>query len=665
MIILRALLLWSLVSIHVIGGACLFRRFLPKESPWFGFILPSLALPVALNFIEHGVALTALYWLLPFSLIGSVWMAVSPALNWRFLWKPTVVFLLAFTIPFAARCIRPDIGSMRDGPLDVFLMTNFCMGDRLPPDSTWMPGFRITSYYDFQHYAASVLTRLFNLDPGTGFNVSASLLQGLILFTVGAIGWRLGRNRLWVAIVVVLMTATATTGIDGYLWFFQPNFHDADDATMLLNQADVNNPAHVPFEKFVHRYQDYWSIHELIPLGYWIWTGGMHSVMGGQFLTLLSVMSVIEMTRRRRSDVPWIGAVGSGFLLLVTSTWGVPLAAACFAAGAVWCWRNDLAPRNWRAVVIALAALGACLTPLLDYFLKVRTPGTGMGPDGPTQAWEFVFQWWPFYVPWLLSLLWWRKVNPGARVVMVIAPLFLLGMEFYNIGARIDMTGKLWADLSGVIWAVTVPILWGARSWFLRGVACLMFIACGVSACFWVGFVQRTMNPADVCQLSGQGDLRTDPDKGRIFNAVSSVEGKIIVVGRSTWNYSSNPLLATLTKNKAYIAWCFHCACAFNPESFDEASVRDKDINAIYAGKKDDAEEFLHDHHIEMMVIWPDDHIPDDLLAKLKRDLAPQYLYKDCRQMNPAPDEPNSGVFISQHMPEPFIAPRMEVGSLR
>ena len=44
MLLLRAVLLWSLVSLHVVGGAAVFRRFFPRESPWWGFFLPSLAL---------------------------------------------------------------------------------------------------------------------------------------------------------------------------------------------------------------------------------------------------------------------------------------------------------------------------------------------------------------------------------------------------------------------------------------------------------------------------------------------------------------------------------------------------------------------------------------------------------------------------------------------
>ncbi len=51
-----------------------------------------------------------------------------------------------------------------------------------------------------------------------------------------------------------------------------------------------------------------------------------------------------------------------------------------------------------------------------------------------------------------------------------------------------------------------------------------------------------------------------------------------------------------------------------------------------------------------LTVIWPDDHIDSVVLAKLKTILAPNFLYKDCRDMNPPPDQPNAGVFVDQHL---------------
>ena len=54
-----------LILIQVIGGATLFRRLFPRESPWFGFFVPILLVCCTLNFVEHFIALPNLGYLLP------------------------------------------------------------------------------------------------------------------------------------------------------------------------------------------------------------------------------------------------------------------------------------------------------------------------------------------------------------------------------------------------------------------------------------------------------------------------------------------------------------------------------------------------------------------------------------------------------------------------
>ncbi|HEX4140661.1 MAG TPA: DUF2298 domain-containing protein, partial [Candidatus Methylacidiphilales bacterium] len=383
MIYLRAIFLFCLVALHLIGGAALFRRLFPRESPWLGFIFPALAIALVCNCLEHAIALTWLPGLLPLTSLGSVWLLISPKTRWRFLWKPTVVFLLCFAIPFVLRCYKPNVGIVRDGPLDLSLIGNFCMGNTLPPDNTWMPGFKVQYYYDFTHYAASVAIRLLDLDLGTGFNVMSALLAGLILFCTGAIAYRLSNRRLWVSLLVVLMTASAMDGITDDLWLRHPGFNWPDDATNLFNHTGSNagDITAAPYDNILPRGTDYWATHELIPPGYWCWIGSYHSVMAGQFLVLFTVFCLVEMFNPRRTNWPWIGPLWATLLLLVCSTWGVPIALTFFLAGAVWCAWRGIYPRDWRFVARAVAAAVICLTPMLIYFLRAGTPYSYMPPE--------------------------------------------------------------------------------------------------------------------------------------------------------------------------------------------------------------------------------------------------------------------------------------------
>ncbi len=119
MLILQALLLWLIVSALMVGGAMLFHRLFPEESPWFGFLIPPLALVVLLNFIEHLVPLPSLLLLLPVFLGGTVWMAVAGKYFKPPLILPATVCLAAFAFTFAVRCLQPDISSTSDGKNNV------------------------------------------------------------------------------------------------------------------------------------------------------------------------------------------------------------------------------------------------------------------------------------------------------------------------------------------------------------------------------------------------------------------------------------------------------------------------------------------------------------------------------------------------------------------
>jgi uncharacterized membrane protein len=189
-------LLWLLVAFHVVGAAALFLRLFPDESPWLAFLLPALGLVVVLNFIEHLVALPTLAWLLPFTLVAFSRSLLRPGVPWRALGVPTALLLLAFAFNFAVKCLHPGIPP-DDSMADLNRVLDFSLGDKLPPTDSWLPPFDHRWYYTFQHYAASVVERLFALNLGTACNVSFTLLNALIGFAGAGIAYLMGGRRTW------------------------------------------------------------------------------------------------------------------------------------------------------------------------------------------------------------------------------------------------------------------------------------------------------------------------------------------------------------------------------------------------------------------------------------------------------------------------------------
>jgi hypothetical protein len=641
--LIRFCLLWSLVSLHVVGGAVLFRRLFPRESPWFGFIIPALTLVLVMNFTEHEVAIPSLRGLLPFTTLGFLWLIISPQTKWRGLRLPTIIFLASFAFTLFLRFLTPDISNVRDGIYDLQFISSFCMGQTLPVESTWIPPIKLIFYYAFGHYGSSVLIRLFGFDLGTGFNVSGALLSAWIYFLTAAIAWQISRRKRWITILAPILVACAATGSTGYLWLAIKDLDPEDTANLLtrLDDAQVHNIL-LHYLTPVYMYDR----HELLVPGWWSWMGIFHSTSLGQFVTLVATLSITEIVRPKRSNWPWICCAASVPLMLVSSTWGFPFATLLVFVVLGWCWYKKHVPRNPRWVILGVGFFVACLTPMLLYYLTSSVPPHGtLSPGEHTQVVEFIVQWWPIYLPWLGLLLTCRTVHPAVGIVLIVTPLAFLGVEFYTFGARFDMTGKIWGFIFCAAWATFLPAIATSRFWMFRLLFGLIVINSALSFCFWTNYYRRTINWNDVGEMEGKGDLRFDRSKARILNALLPLKDQIITTGTSAWSFCPSARIANFSGNRDYVTWSFNCDNDMFRNGVGEGWRREVELNNFYAGKNPDPLLFLRQHNIAAVVIWPDDDIKDDVLAKLKQQLAPSYPYEDLRDVDNR-DPPNCGIFL-------------------
>lgn len=632
-----------MVSLHVVGGAVLFRRLFPRESPWLGFVVPALTLVLFMNFTEHEVAVPSLQWLLPFTTVGFLWLMVSPETKWRRLRLPTFIFLASFAFTLFLRFLKPDISESRDGIYDLQFISSFCMGQTLPVESTWIPPLKLIYYYAFGHYGSSVLIRLFGFDLGTGFNVSAALISAWIYFLTAAVAWQIGRRKLWITILAPILVACAGTGSTGYLWLSLKDVTPEDIAS-LYSRMDNNQVQSALFHYLKPVYM--YDRHELLVPGWWSWMGIFHSTSIGQFITLVATLSITEIVRPRRSSWPWICCAGSVPLMLVSSTWGFPFATLLVCTALAWCWFQKRTPRNPRVVLLALGLVAACLTPMLLYYLTSSTPIHGpVAGEEHTQIVEFLVQWWPIYLPWLALLLTCRTIHPAVGIVLFAAPLGFLGVEYYTVGARFDMTGKIWGFIFCVAWATFLPAIATSRFWIFRLLFGLIVINSVLSFCYWTDYYRSSINWNDVGELEGKGDLRLDPKKARILNALLPLKNQIITTGVSSWSFCPSARIANFSGNRDYITWSFNCDNDMFRNGQGEGWRREKALDEFYDGKNPDPLLYLRLRNIAAVVIWPDDDIKDDVLEKLKQQLAPSYQYEDLRDVDNH-NPPNCGIFL-------------------
>ena len=663
MVILKDILLWILVSVHVVGTAFLFRRLFPRESVWLAFVIPEIIFVLACNFIEYHIPLTQLPLLLPLTTMASIGLIFWPKSPWRVMRLPTLIFLGVFAFTLTLRILRPSIEDSRDGIPDLSLIANYMFGQTLPPESTWLPPIKMESYYCLEHYGASLLIRLLGIDIGTGFNLSVALLLAYVYFLASAVAWHLSRGKLWIVILTPVLIASAATGDAGYLWLAIKNTNPENVIDPYSLVDDKTNEGNWLVSQLTPL--NYYDRHLLMSPGYGSWMGCLHSAQTGQLIICFALLALIEIVRKKRTNWPWICLLISPFLMLTTCTWGVPIIGCLIALGLIVCLRIKVAPASLGVVLTVSAGLSVLLEPMMNYFLEAVPSGNfGWATGLHTQVSEFIVQWWPVYLPWLLLLFIQHRVHPVTRIVLIISPLAFAAVESLNLGERFDTTSKFWGLIYVAAWIVFLPEVARQRTWPFRVAFILIVVNCVLSFGLWVTYYNHVVPREQMAHLDGRGQLGQDLRKRRLLEVVSRLDNQVIISGRSAWAYSESSLLPIFSHNRSYEAWTNFSDTILYTNGISEGIRREFEVNKIYDGKIADPLSFLREHNIAALVIYPDDNVNPEVVGHLKQVLAPYYTYEDGNYRTPdelangtSPQRPCAGVFLYQPSMTDFRGP--------
>jgi hypothetical protein len=149
--------------------------------------------------------------------------------------------------------------------------------------------------------------------------------------------------------------------------------------------------------------------------------------------------------------------------------------------------------------------------------------------------------------------------------------------------------------------------------------------------------------------LTGDHGVKLDKQRARILEVLKNLHGAVILPGKSGWSYYIAPLVVTFSENRCFVAYTFQESQYGHG---GEVGYRNKLDNDFYNGQVADPLSFLRAYNIAAIMIWPDDHIPDDILQKITSQIGSEYYYIDCKQ----DEADNAGVFLRQ-VPAPVIAP--------
>ncbi len=658
MLILQALFLWLIVSALMMGGAMIFHRLFPEESPWFGFIVPPLTVIVLLNFIEHLVALPVLLYLLPLFLGATVWMTVSGKYFKEPLILPSAIFLAAFAFTFGVRCLHADISYTSDGISDLNMINNFSQGQKLPPPDTWMPPYRFEWYYDLQHYAASVVQRLLAVKIGEAYNVCHALLSALTCVVGAAAAHRLSEGKLWVTLAVPFLIESAATGSSAYLFL---TCHNTDlwlpfdlSGGMTLPHPDNNPNWQNPLWNFLQWDPRVEILHLAKPAtlrlqvpGLWTWRDEYHANASGHLLTLLSISIIAELALARRTIWPWILAVITPLVAATASAWALPITALlCWVVLPV-AWFYGRRPASFAAALWILFVSVTLLWPA--FYAATSSPQfpkiMWTNPQDRVPLLEFLVQWWPIILLWICGCVCFRSLSFSLRWVLLVVPIMLIGVELVTIDTRYNMVEKMWGYTWGAALIALFPIVASRDRVAFRLITVLLLFSALVSLSFFVRDLCGGTWDGAAFHLEGTQYIAADEQKKRMLQVVGQTKHATYLSGKCAFCYNEAPALAVFTGNKSYIAWSWFESLT---NYINEAEYREKLDNDFYSGAMTDRLRFLQANKISGVLIWPEDDLSDDFLANLRKELEPTYDYIDCKGTG----EKNAGVFLIRPLPE-------------
>ena len=141
--------------------------------------------------------------------------------------------------------------------------------------------------------------------------------------------------------------------------------------------------------------------------------------------------------------------------------------------------------------------------------------------------------------------------------------------------------------------------------------------------------------------LEGNSYIRREPQLQRMSEVLSRLRGQTVLAGKAQYGFFESTCLPAFTENRCYLGWTNAEETAGHP---DEAQMRQQLNNAFYDGTMTDPVNFLEANGISAVLVWPDDNLSDELVNKLKSELASGYAYVDCKMDGTA----NAGVFLKK-----------------
>ncbi|MGD8833921.1 MAG: DUF2298 domain-containing protein [Desulfobacteraceae bacterium] len=627
-----------------------------------------LLVALLLFFVEHFIGLGKLYWVLPIAVIFGGWMVYkhhknAPAGEF---WKSERVFVLAFLYGFFWRYSFPAISPSSEKITDLFFISNYYPGDALPPLDNWNPPHLFDYYYAFQHYAAALLGRVFNLEIGTCYNLSFALIAALPL----TLAWSASGHYIKKKSLRILLVATLAFGGTGFspilhLTLDAPNRPETEDKSKWVQykhaMGEYSRQNIISSVRFIGRDMDPRFQKESRPeksttkgvsaknnnkeskkplvlpsenFGYQFFLGDYHPTMGGFFLLLLAVALIIHFENGRQPRLSQGLLAVCVPMMLITNTWTFPLIVLLISG---WLAFRVLyrMPVDWPVLIGAGLAGTLLIYPFLAGFAanSLATPIKFVTGDLHTPVSRFIGMHW--HVLLLLGFgLFDKKYRRLSLTLSVTWLALLLITEFFYIddltAAKYERTNsvmKWWGWIqTGVVVTHGTLCLGSSKKW-IRWATVALFITINISALdlarYWYYSGRYSQG-----KLAGHNWYTENATNRMMFEFMKEAPKGVVLESISKNAYCNTSMYSIFNDKPVLLGWPSHLHTWHG--KIPRIWILKSEIDTFYKGEMDNTLGWLESNNVDYIVFSPKDN--DANFKKIDNQINRAYVWHEYNQ---------------------------------
>ncbi len=631
------LLAAALILLNLTGLTILACRWWLRD-----YLLSKVVAPVVVClgcfFLEHFHGLGTVAWLWPLTSF------VSALLIWRNLdllrknWIIEAVQAAGFGYAFAWRFCLPNVDASSEKLADLAMISSYRPGTTLPPVDAWLPPYRFDVYYSFQHYASSLLGRIFSLEPGITYNLGFCVMISLTVTAAAGAAFLISKRR-WAAALATFAFLLGGTGasIPVHLMMDHPSLHSSmrfiggtatpERATtpvgqwlIKVSQVPAKDALELPLETF----------------SYLASLGDYHPPLSGFLLLAIALLCVALI--ENEVETRWTQAVlaGSVPLTLVANSWSLPLQGLLLAAWVAYrLWRRQ--SPDWRLLTIGLAVTTGLVFPCLsrfalraqDYSLMIRP--VPASEHTPLLLGSIVL--YPIVVLVLAQLAFGER-RPAALWLCGFWIALLLFSEFLYVDDvysgkfnRFNSTLKWWPWIyAGVLLSLGALNLVSKRKlcrYTTLAVLCVVSLYAGDLALHLIRVPKR-----DIGRLDGTAWVTSDGIERAILEFLKSRPPGVVLQRLDTGAFTYAPAITLFAGQTAFMGWPEHEKLWRGWRA--DIELRNREVQQFYRGDLSDPAGWLKVNQIDH-VLWlkNDAKMPAGTFDRLNAQIGQDYYWRE------------------------------------